>query len=135
MHQLKKKMKLKVIIGLFILSIAFSCKSKEEEQVKEENPSEANVSAKSIQLANYSDENWDNGVGLSTNMLLVDFSKEKIDLISKGTELLLPNGEKVKYIGFEKVDNYIHIQLGDKKPTIYQSAIEYPNVITVITIN
>jgi hypothetical protein len=124
-------MKLKVVIGLFILSFAFSCKGKEEEQVKQENPTEANANVTSIQLANYSDENWKNGVGLSTNMLLVDFSKEKMDLISKGTELLLPNGEKVKYIGFEKADNYIHIQLGDKKPTVYQSAIEYPNEITI----
>ena len=78
-------MKLKVIIVLFILSIAFSCKSKEEEQVKEENPSEANASATSIQLANYSDENWENGVGITFNMLLVDFSKEKEALIAKGT--------------------------------------------------
>jgi len=124
-------MKLKVLIGLFILSFAFSCKGKEEEQVKQENPTEANANVTSIQLANYSDENWKNGVGLSTNMLLVDFSKEKMDLISKGTELELPNGEKVKYIGFEKVDNYIHIQLGDKKPTTYQSAIEYPNEIII----
>lgn len=132
MRQLKtKKMKLKVIIGLFILSFAFSCKGKEEAQVKQENSSEVKVNPTSIQLANYSDENWENGVGLSTNMLLVDFSQQKMDLISKGTELLLPSGEKVNYIGFEKVDNYIHIQLGDKKPTIYQSAIEYPNEITI----
>ena len=124
-------MKLKVIIGLFILSFAFSCKGKEEAQVKQENSSEVKVNPTSIQLANYSDENWENGVGLSTNMLLVDFSQQKMDLISKGTELLLPSGEKVNYIGFEKVDNYIHIQLGDKKPTIYQSAIEYPNEITI----
>lgn len=124
-------MKLKVLIGLSILSFAFSCKGKEEEQVKQDNPTEANANVRSIQLANYSDENWKNGVGLSTNMLLVDFSKEKMDLISKGTELQLPNGEKVKYIGFEKVDNYIHIQLGDKKPTNYQSAIEYPNEIII----
>jgi len=124
-------MKLKVLIGLLILSLGFSCKGKEEEQVKQENPTEANTNLSSIQLANYSDENWQNGVGLNFNMLLVDFSKEKMDLISKGTELLLPSGQKVKYIGYEKVDNYIHIQLGDEKPTKYQSAIEYPNEITI----
>ena len=64
-------------------------------------------------------------------MLLVDYSKEKFELISKGTELNLPSGEKVPYIGYEKADNYIHIMLGDKKPTTYQASIEYPNEITI----
>lgn len=124
-------MKLKVLIGLFILSFAFSCKGKDEEKVKEENSTEANVSAKSIQLANYSDENWKNGVGITHNMLLVDFSQEKMDLISKGTELSLENGQKIKYIGSKKVDNYIQILFGEYKLTPHQSALEYPNNITV----
>ena len=123
-------MKLKVIIVLFILSIAFSCKSKEEEQVKEENPSEANASATSIQLANYSDENWENGVGITFNMLLVDFSKEKEALIAKGTELTLADGKKINYVGYEVKKNYIQIMLKEK-PSVYQSAIEYPNELII----
>ena len=123
-------MKLKVIIGLFILSIAFSCKSKEEEQVKEENPSEANASATSIQLANYSDENWENGVGITFNMLLVDFSKEKEALIAKGTELTLADGKKINYVRYEVKKNYIQIMLKEK-PSVYQSAIEYPNELII----
>ena len=123
-------MKLKVIIVLFILSIAFSCKSKEEEQVKEENPSEANASSTSIQLANYSDENWENGVGITFNMLLVDFSKEKEALIAKGTELTLADGKKINYVGYEVKKNYIQIMLKEK-PSVYQSAIEYPNELII----
>lgn len=123
-------MKLKVLIGLFILSFAFSCKGKEEE-TKQENSTEANASVTTIQLANYSDENWKNGVGITHNMLLVDFSQEKMDLISKGTELYLENGQKLKYIGSEKVNNYIHILFGEYKLTPHQSALEYPNNITV----
>jgi hypothetical protein len=123
-------MKLKVIIVLFILSIAFSCKSKEEEQVKEENPSEANANPTSIQLANYSDENWENGVGITFNMLLVDFSKEKEALIAKGTELTLADGKKINYVGYEVKKNYIQIMLKEK-PSVYQSAIEYPNELII----
>lgn len=127
-------MKLKVLIGLFILSLAFSCKQKseiEEKAAQDASNEVATPSVTSIQLANYSDDNWKNGVGLTFNMLLVDFSKERMDLISKGSELTLPTGVKVPYIGYEKVDNYIHIMLGDKKPTTYQAAIEYPNEITI----
>lgn len=123
-------MKLKVLIGLFILSFAFSCKGKDEEQVKQENSTEANAGLTSIQLANYSDENWKNGVGITFNMLLVDFSKEKEALIAKGTELTLPDGKKVNYVGYEVKKNYIQIMLKEK-PAVYQSAVEYPNEITI----
>lgn len=127
------KMKIKVLIGLLALSLVFSCKQKSEieEQATAPTTEVASKAVTSIQLANYSDENWKNGVGLSFNMLLVDYSKEKYDLIMKGTELNLPSGEKVPYVGYEKVDNYIHIMLGDAKPTTYQAAIEYPNEITI----
>jgi hypothetical protein len=123
-------MKLKLIIGLFILSIAFSCKSKEGEQVKEENPTEASASPTSIQLANYSDENWENGVGITFNMLLVDFSNDKEALIAKGSELTLADGKKINYVGYEVKKNYIQILLKEK-PSFYQSAIEYPNEIII----
>jgi hypothetical protein len=126
-------MKTRVLIGLFVLSLVFSCKQKsevEENATKTESSEVASPVLTSIQLANYSDENWKNGVGLTFNMLLVDYSKEKFELISKGTELTLPSGEKVPYIGYETKDNYIHIMLADK-PTAYQAAIEYPNEITI----
>jgi hypothetical protein len=126
-------MKLKVLIGLFILSLAFSCKQKSEveEKATQDATNEAAVpTVTSIQLANYSDDNWKNGVGLTFNMLLVDHSKENEALISKGTELILPNGKKVNYVGFEVKKNYIHIMLKEK-PTTYQAAIEYPNEITI----
>ncbi|HSD14318.1 MAG TPA: hypothetical protein VLB74_06695 [Flavobacterium sp.] len=127
-------MKVRVIIGLFVLSLVFSCKQKseiEEKATQKETTTEAAAPvATSITLANYSDENWKNGVGLTFNMLLVDYSKEKYDLISKGTELQLPSGQKVPYIGYETKDNYIHIMLAEK-PTTYQAAVEYPNEITI----
>ena len=124
-------MKLKVLIGLFILSFAFSCKQKSEvEENATKDTTGVAPAVTSVQLANYSDENWKNGVGLTFNMLLVDYSKEREALIAKGTELTLPDGKKVNYVGFEVKKNYIHIMLKEK-PTTYQSAIEYPNEITI----
>lgn len=126
-------MKIRVLISLLVLSVVFSCKQKSEveEKATQETTSEAASQAiTSIQLANYSDENWKNGVGLTFNMLLVDYSDARLELISKGTELNLPSGEKVPYIGYERKDNYIHIMLADN-PTNYQAAIEYPNEITI----
>ena len=76
-------MKIKVLIGLFTLVMVFSCKDKTAENndgknnVATETPKPTNV----IQLANYSDVNWKNGVGITFKMLLVDFSQEKFDLI------------------------------------------------------
>ncbi|UGS23644.1 hypothetical protein [Flavobacterium channae] len=126
-------MKIRVLIGLFALSLVFSCKQKsevEEKATQETSTENVAPAVTSIQLANYSDDNWKNGVGLTFNMLLVDFSEAKFELISKGTQLQLPSGEIVPYIGYEKQDNYIHIMLADK-PTAYQAAIEYPNEITI----
>ena len=126
-------MKIRVLIGLLALSLVFSCKQKsevEEKATQDTTTETAAPAVTSIQLANYSDENWKNGVGLTFNMLLVDYSEAKYELISKGTELNLPSGEKVTYIGYEKQDNYIHIMLAEK-PTTFQAAIEYPNEITI----
>lgn len=128
-------MKIKVFISIIALSTIFSCKQKSEveEKATQDSTTEnvAPAAVTSIQLANYSDDNWKNGVGFTFNMLLVDFSDSRLELISKGTELHLPSGEVLPYIGYEKQDNYIHIMLGDKKPTDYQSSIEYPNDITI----
>lgn len=135
MKNKNKTMKIKVFISIIALSTIFSCKQKSEveEKATQDSTTEnvAPAAVTSIQLANYSDDNWKNGVGFTYNMLLVDFSDSRLELISKGTELHLPSGEVLPYIGYEKQDNYIQIMLGDKKPTDYQSSIEYPNDITI----
>lgn len=125
-------MKTRVLIGLLSLSLAFSCQDKkasEENAAKETTEAAANSSS-TIQLANYSDENWKSGVGTTFNMLLVDYSKEKFDLISQGKELNLPSGHKLPYLGCEKQGDFIQIMLNEK-PETYQVELEYPNELTV----
>jgi hypothetical protein len=126
-------MKTRLLIGLLALTLTFSCKEKSENEKKKETVTKEIVSksANLIQAANYSDENWKNGVGLTYNMILVDYTPEKFKLISKGTELSLISGEIIQYSGFEKQNNFIQIMLGEKKSMDYQASIEYPNEIIV----
>ncbi|WP_282786535.1 hypothetical protein [Flavobacterium croceum] len=125
-------MKIKVLIGLFTLVMVFSCKDKTAENndgknnVATETPKPTNV----IQLANYSDVNWKNGVGITFKMLLVDFSQEKFDLISKGTQIQLGDGKTIPYVGCEKSGNFIQILLPEV-PTKYQAVAEYPNELAI----
>lgn len=125
-------MKTRVLIGLLSLSLAFSCQDKKEsgEKTAQESAETPAKAATSVQLANYSDENWSNGVGITFNMLLVDYSEEKFQLLSKGTELTLPSGQKLPYVGVEKQGNFIQVMLNEK-PTTYKTALEYPNEITI----
>ena len=122
-------MKFQIIIGLFILSIAFSCKDKATTE-NEAAPTETKQKLSKLQLANYSDENWKNGVGITYNMILLDFSQEKLDLLKSGKQLVLADGKVIDYINVEVVDKFIQISLNDK-PTTFQAAIEYPNELTV----
>jgi len=125
-------MKLKFLIGLFALATMFSCKDKttEEQGTKAETTTEQAKPTNVIQLANYSDVNWKNGVGITFKMMLVDFSQEKFDLISKGTQLQLADGKTIPYVGCEKSGNFIQILLPEI-PTKYQAVAEYPNELTV----
>lgn len=125
-------MKAKFILCLVVFTTLFSCKENKETTTTEEpKNTEAVVENKNaITLSNYSDENWSNGVGITYNMLLTDFSKDKETLIKGGRELELADGTILPYVGYEVVDNFIHIQLNENG-TKYKAALEYPNKIIV----
>jgi len=129
-------MKIRVLIGLLALSFAFSCQQKGEaeqkpaEETAAEKVEEIVLAKDAIQLANLTDENWKNGVGTTLNMLLVNYSKEKFDLIQAGHELHLPDGQIIKYFASEKAGDFIQIKLLESAVN-QQAAVEYPNEITV----
>lgn len=122
-------MKFKVIIGLLVLVFVFSCKDKTS---IEGDAASTGVIEKSnkVQLTKYSDENWKNGVGITYNMILLDFSQEKLELLKSGKQLVLADGKLLDYIHVEVVDKFIQVYLNDK-PTTMQAALEYPNELTV----
>lgn len=127
-------MKIRVLIGLLALSLTFSCQQKAEQKPAEETveaaPAEAPLAADAVRLSNLTDQNWEKGVGTKLNMLLVDFSQEKFDLLQKGRELHLENGEIIQYFEIEKVGEYIQVKLL-KSAIPMQAAAEFPNALTV----
>jgi|GEM_PF-1491962 len=129
-------MKIRVLIGLLALSFAFSCQQKSEaeqkpaEETATQKVEETALAKDAIQLSNLTDENWKSGVGTTLNMLLVDYSKEKFDLIQAGHQLHLPDGQIIKYFASEKVGDYIQIKLLESAVS-QQAAAEYPNELTV----
>lgn len=129
-------MKIRVLIGLLALSLAFSCQQKGEaeqkpaEETAVEKVEETVLAKDAIRLSNLTDENWNKGVGVTLNMLLVDYSKEKFDLIQAGHEVHLPDGQIIKYFESEKAGDYIQIKLLESAVN-QQAAAEYPNELTV----
>lgn len=125
-------MKARLILCLLVVATLFSCKdSKETSTVEETKPTEVKVENKNaITLSNYSDENWNSGVGITYNMLLTDFSKEKETLIKGGKELELADGTILPYVGYQVVENFIQIQLNENA-TKYKAVVEYPNKIVI----
>lgn len=129
-------MKIRVLIGLLALSFAFSCQQKSDagqkhaEETSAENVEETVLAKDAIRLSNLTDENWKNGVGTTLNMLLVDYSKEKFELIQAGHELHLQDGQIIKYFDSEKAGDYIQIKLLESAIN-QQASVEYPNELEV----
>ena len=129
-------MKIRVLIGLLALSLAFSCQQKGEAEQKpadeagKEKIEETVLAKDAIRLSNLTDENWNKGVGVTLNMLLVDYSKEKFDLIQAGHEVHLPDGQIIKYFDSEKAGDYIQILLLESAVN-QQAAAEFPNELIV----
>ena len=121
-----------ILYALVVLTL-FSCKDTKttEQTVQETTPStEVVMDKNNVVLSNYSDENWVNGVGIKYPMFLTDYSKEKLDLLKSGKEIVLADGTVVPYVGTEISDTFIQI-LVNEIPTKYSAAAEYPNVLTV----
>lgn len=121
-----------ILYALVVLTL-FSCKdSKTTEQTVPETATttEMKIDKNNVVLSNYSDENWANGVGITYRMFLTDYSKEKLDLLNGGKEIVLADGTAVPYVGTEISGNFIQILLTEI-PTKYSAAAEYPNVLTV----
>ena len=121
-------MKTNIVLSLLVVITLFSCKQEAKTAV-EETPKVVKL-ANALTLSNYSDENWTNGVGVTYNMFLTDFSKENEALLKTGTELVFNDGSKVAYVGYEIVGNFIQIQLNEKA-TKFNSVASYPNEITI----
>lgn len=117
--------KIYAICMLAILSFV-SCKNepKTAEPVKEE------VKENTIKLTNYTDSNWNLGVGIELNMFLVDNNAENKEKLKAVKELKLSDGTYVAVTGTKEEGPFIQILLTEKASS-FQKLAGYPNDITV----
>ncbi len=116
---------------LLLLSLSiFSCKDNAKE-TSDANSEKVEKKTNVITLSNYSDENWNKGVGITYKMFLTDYSKEKEMLLKGGKEMVLGDGKTVlPIIGSEVSGGFIQIFL-DQPGTQYAKMAEFPNEITI----
>lgn len=124
-------MKTKLILLFSIGCILLSCKQETKTENQKDTETETAAEAKTtLQLSNYSDDNWANGVGIAYNMLLTDFSKEKEEMLKKGKELEFKDGTIVPYTGYEVKGDFINIMLAEN-PAAYKAVAQYPNQVII----
>lgn len=113
-------------ITLILAFALFSCKNenKEAETAKEEKKEIT------IQLSNYTDNNWTAGVAKELNMFIVDNTKSNEEIIKNAKELELNDGSIVKVTGYNVADPFIQVNL-DTKAIDYKDAASHPNQIIV----
>ena len=122
-------MKTKLVLLFSIGCILLSCK--DNAKTDTQNNTEAAAEVKNtLQLSNYSDDNWSNGVAVSLNLLLTDYSKEKEEMLKKGKELEFKDGTIVAYTGIEVKGDFINILLTEA-PAPYKGVAQYPNQVIV----
>lgn len=125
-------MKLRVIMSLFAVLSIIACKDDKKSADAEKQTEAAQVTEDPtmIKLSNLTDENWAGGVGITYDMFLTDYTKEKEELLKSGKVLLLQDNTKIKYVGYQVDKQYIQIHLAEKAST-YKDIAAYPNEILV----
>jgi len=113
-------------ICMFAMLAFASCKNepKQDETAKEA------VKENTIKLSNYSDENWNAGVGIVYNMFIVDNNAENAAKLKSVKELVLSDGTYVTVTGTNEAGKFIQILLKDKAST-FQKLAGYPNDLVV----
>jgi len=123
-------MKNKIYVICMMVALALvSCKN--DPKATETTPAkEGEAKEKTIKLANYSDENWKEGVAIEFNMFLADNTPENTELLKGVKELELVDGTIVKVTGTTVAEPFIQINL-EAKGSTYQSQAAYPNLIFI----
>lgn len=108
----------------------FDCWTKQY-VLKNTTANHTNVKNQNIQLTNISDQNWYAGVGKFSNMLLLDYTKERLNFIKSCKAVKFKENTIINVIGFEKTGTYIHLFLNDKAIK-FKEVAAYPNTIELL---
>lgn len=91
----------------------------------------SNVKNQKLQLTNISDQNWYAGVGKFSNMLLLDYTEERLNFMKSCKAVKFKDNTTINVIGFEKTGTYIHVFLNEKAIK-FKEVAAYPNTIELI---
>lgn len=118
---------MKKLVYLFCLIALISCK---DDTKKEEITPVVQETEKTISLSNYSDENWEKGVGREYNMFIVDFTESNKELLKDVKVLELVDGTIVKVTGITISEPFIQINIEETAQKFKETA-SYPNLIFI----
>lgn len=121
-----KIMKNKIFTAcLFLVLALVSCKeeAKKETEVAKE-------SEKSIQLSNYSDTNWKEGVGIEFPMFITDNTPANLSMLEGAKMLEFVDGTSIKINSIKEEGNFIQIVIDDKGSN-FQNLAQYPSYIFI----
>lgn len=79
-----------------------------------------------LSLSNITDENWYGGVGLTNNLLLMDYVPGREKLFKPGSMMQLKDGRAMTIQSAAVVGNYLHIHIVGN-PVDYKDAVAFPN--------
>ncbi|WP_298146231.1 hypothetical protein [Flavobacterium sp.] len=111
-----------VICLIAVLSLS-ACKEEKQTQTATEASKESG-----FQLSNYSDENWNAGVGREFNMFIMDNTPANAAALKDVKQVELADGTTINVTGVNVVDPFIQIVI-DAKASDYQAKAAYPQYI------
>ena len=86
---------------------------------------------KGLTLSNITDSNWNGGVGINQNLLLLDNAASKLKLLQNATKIKFSDGSFANIVKFYETGGFIHVEIKENPITISKAA-RYPNVIEII---
>ena len=82
-------------------------------------------------MSNLTDENWKNGFSFTYNMVVVDYSPKKENLLKTNKKIKLSDNRVVTIKGYYVTGNYINITIHEELQD-YINVIGFPNSIEFI---
>jgi hypothetical protein len=99
--------------------------------ITENGQTAVNYKSNGLTLSNLNDENWKNGCSLSYNMVVLDFSPTKENLLKTCKKIKLKDNRIVTVKGYYVSGNYINITIEEKLQD-YIGIIGFPNAIEFV---
>lgn len=99
--------------------------------ISEDGKKQISYKYQGISLCNLTDDNWKNGCSTSFNMILLNYSKAKENLLKSSKKIKLIDGSIVTIKGYFVSGNYINVTLNERVAN-HINALSYPNAIEFV---